>query len=486
MSTNDRFLGGVAPRTTPRTSAQTSSLRALVSKDERQTLSQADRIKLQNNAERGLESKYDLLDHVTLTDVQTLKAVYNMSIRTEELKEEMARYDMHEVMLIPNSMTYDASDGYYKPANGAQPVDLFTRASEIDLTLVCQFSEWMLNYGADYHGENLFWSGGKVLNSCTERLREKIEETASSFPMAYRTGPVYFVIMYQLILSSTPLSMRSVIRRLETMKLSDFEGENVKSAVSLLKGAVGLLDNNQSRPSDIVDIAFRILKTSSTAEFNTHVNAMRTNHDLGVKTVSLDELLHNVQLKYNELTINGEWELGTSTDQESAFAVSYECHSCGSADHFWRDCPTLDLDKVSSRLKALGIPASTPSGGRGRGRGRRNVRGGGRFSGSGRGNVFRIPPGANQPHIRRRGPLVERWCGSCQVWGSHATAQHKDAESAQVVALDAQSQVSSITTPSVPAPESSKPSPMTAETSSDDQAPHADDASIPTLLLDFI
>ena len=106
MATNDRFLG-IPPRAVPRTIREATNLRAIVSKETRQQLSQADRIKLQTNAERGLEVKYDLLDHVNLSDVETLKAVYNMSIRTEELRSDMARYDIHGVMTILNEVTYD-------------------------------------------------------------------------------------------------------------------------------------------------------------------------------------------------------------------------------------------------------------------------------------------------------------------------------------------------------------------------------------------
>ena len=141
MASNDRFLGGVAPLTTPRTISEAKGLRAIVSQNNRSTLTQAERIKLQTSAEKGLESKYDLLDNVNLTDVETLKAVYQMAIRTEELKEDMARYDIQEVFLIPNEMEWHTSDFEYHPASGAQAIDLFLSAADTDLELVKQASE---------------------------------------------------------------------------------------------------------------------------------------------------------------------------------------------------------------------------------------------------------------------------------------------------------------------------------------------------------
>ena len=70
MAANDRFLGGVAPRATARTLAKFTSLRTLVLKEDRAFLAQTERIKLQNNAEKGLETKYDLLDNVKCRNVE--------------------------------------------------------------------------------------------------------------------------------------------------------------------------------------------------------------------------------------------------------------------------------------------------------------------------------------------------------------------------------------------------------------------------------
>ena len=480
MATNDRFLG-VPPRATARTIAEATQLRAVVSKESRASLTQAEKIKLQGNAEKGLEIKYDLLDSVNLSDVDTLKAVYNMAIRTEELKEDMARYDMDGVFLIPNDFKYDATEDEYHPVQGAAPINLFDSAAEVEFGLVKLASQWMMRFRADFHIENLFWSGSKILNSCTPRLREKLEESTQGLSTQYKTGPVFFVMLYKLVLSSTPVSMRAVIRRLEDLKLSAFQGENVKSAVSLIKGAVGLLENNGAVPSDMIDIAFRIMKSSSSLEFNTHVNAMRTNHDLKVKTMELDDLLLNLQTKYNELTLNGEWDVGTNDDNQNSIFTSYECHSCGGTDHFWRQCPSQNMDRVALRLRELGVQ---PRGRGGRGRGR-----GGRGSAAPR-NVFRIPPGRGQPHVRRRGPLVERWCGTCGVWGSHASEQHSNAESAQCAVSDDQSHASALTQPTTATTVVPSTTPVESSTSTNSQQEPVrktvDDDSVPTLFLDFV
>ena len=102
----------------------------------------------------------------------------------------------------------------------------------------------MMKFGPDCHKKNMFWTATKILNSCTEELREKIEEIVQGYPVKHRTGT----------------------RKLEDLKLGLFEGENVQSATSLIKEAVGLLSYNGATPTDIMDIAFNIMKTSSTME----------------------------------------------------------------------------------------------------------------------------------------------------------------------------------------------------------------------------
>ena len=66
-----------------------------------------------------------------------------------------------------------------------------------------------------------------------------------------------------LILSSTPVRMRTIMKRLEHLTLKEFKDGSVGTAASLVRGAVSMMDNNKSIPTDIQEIVFRIMKTSS-------------------------------------------------------------------------------------------------------------------------------------------------------------------------------------------------------------------------------
>ena len=69
-----------------------------------------------------------------MSDVETLKAVYQMSIRTDELKNDLLRYDMAGIMTIPNKFTLDPQSGEMVPDVGAAPIG---RKRAINMALGC-------------------------------------------------------------------------------------------------------------------------------------------------------------------------------------------------------------------------------------------------------------------------------------------------------------------------------------------------------------
>ena len=152
------------------------------------------------------------------------------------------------------------------------------------------------------------------MNSCSQTLREKLEESVINMSPHHKTSPTYFKLMMDLILSSTPVSMRATIRRLEKLTLKVFKGENVVTAVSLIHGVLAKMDNNDAIPTDIHEIVLRLMKTSSTKEFNAYVTTLDTARELGIKTMSLEETLLRLQNKYKEFVDDENWQFGTNDD----------------------------------------------------------------------------------------------------------------------------------------------------------------------------
>ena len=122
--------------------------------------------------------------------------------------------------------------------------------------------------------------------------------------------------------------------------MKSFKGENLITAVSLIRGAVALLDNNESLPMDIEKIVFKILKTSSTPDFNTFTSMLENSFELKIQSLDLDQILDKVQNKYKEYTDDDKWVRFDS--DEAIFKVEEGteiCWNCYKPGHQVKDCP---------------------------------------------------------------------------------------------------------------------------------------------------
>ena len=443
MADYTRWLGGENPRDDARTTREAALMMAGIPKTARGALTASELSKLKKSAEEGLEHKFSLLaplDGSMTPTIDKLKGVYSVTIRVEELRNSLQMYDMADVFLIANEFAWDVNNDEFRPAQGAAPIDLFTSHADVSMDIIKKSSTFFQRRGQDYHVQNLFWSGTKILNSCDEELRKKIEEQIISFPVEHRTGPVYFKIMIGLILSSSASTMRVLTQQLSDLTIKDFDGESVITYASIMRGVVELLRNNGVVPRDSLDLIASGLKASSTDEFGDYVTHLVNAHSTGMLPLTEEDLLKKAEDKYLDLYARGKWEAGAGKDaQDSVFFVG-NCYNCGKPGHMARDCrsPKKDDENGNTAAGRDGAGRGRGYGGRGRGRGGRGGRGergwrGGRGAGRGErnqgadGEVKQSPPKPGEAHQRTGAKgRTEYWCGRCGRWTDHTTAQHRE------------------------------------------------------------
>ena len=85
---------------------------------------------------------------------------------------------MDDVFTIPSKYNENI------PAEDCEAINLFQECSKTDLSLVIQANKFYYAYGAEYHAENIKWSGEKISNSCSTSLREKILEEVQEFKVS--------------------------------------------------------------------------------------------------------------------------------------------------------------------------------------------------------------------------------------------------------------------------------------------------------------
>ena len=100
--------------------------------------------------------------------------------------------------------------------------------------------------------------GEKILNSCDATLRDKLIESTRGWSPMHKGGPTYLKLLMGLIVATSKKSLRLLLNKISTLKLTDFNGEDVGRAVSFLRGASLILNDNNALPSDFLHLILNI------------------------------------------------------------------------------------------------------------------------------------------------------------------------------------------------------------------------------------
>jgi hypothetical protein len=154
-------------------------------------------------------------------------------------------------------------------------------------------------------------------------------------------GPVYFKIMMETILASSPESLHDLTTLIQTTTLKDFYGKNVIEFMSFASGALEQLRNNSALPVDILLIMANALKQCETLDFVSYITTMYNNHVQHVKVCTVSDMLSSAKEEYIALVSAKKWTVGlTDPEQNSAFFAG-TCSACGVKGHTSNDpkCP---------------------------------------------------------------------------------------------------------------------------------------------------
>jgi hypothetical protein len=434
LTSGSLWLGGEKPRILARTRDEVAGVGLGVGKKDRASLKIKDKksyYKVRDNAIEGMKTKFTHLKAIDeKASVEHFEAIYSVITRFEDLSNQMIKNDMIDVFSIPSSFVSDSS-GNHIPSSSATPIQLFSDANQVDLQTVRDANAYYVKFGTDYHGENVVWSGEKILNSCDTDLRDKLVESTRNWPEEHKGGPTYLKLLLSLVLSTTEKSLRSLTDKLSKLIITDFPGENVTKAVSFIRGVVLILRDNQSLPSDLISLTLRIFKASTCEVFKLHVTNMDSLVELGVKSYDLDTLLTNLDQKYLELLGRSEWTPSSITkDQGSSFladgsrnnVLKIICFNCGAIGHGTNNCTKpLNDDDINLRKEIMtnyGKPSPHDRNKSDRSSQSRNQDR----------DPLKIPPRRNQPHEKVFDGVKKFWCGKagCRSWTDHSSSQHVD------------------------------------------------------------
>jgi len=394
-------------RTTARGDAQARAIVLTMTAEERHNLNPTEKGKYYSRVTEGITPKFDLTNYAE-GDTQ-LQTIYSVTMRVAELEQKIRMYAFDDVF------------GLAKPTRGA-PDDPGPRpnilSSYTSMTVedVRASTRWYRRYGQAWDLESLTWSEEFVKNSCDPVLREKVMEQVSQLDELERGGPTFFIVMIKLITTITEEGVRALTAKVATMKINKYEGENVMTVVSYLRGAIACLQNVNKLPHDIVAQVCDIMQTSSVEEFNKYFEMAKIAIHLQMKTFTVEELLATAQATYQELYNKGVW---TNGGNNSAFNARGKqqgerrprgvCWNCGEAGHMSNQCTKPKKQDGDRNNNNSNNPAP---------------------------NADRAwttkPPGSGESHEKEHptgSGTKWRWCGRCKRWTvgrkMHFTKDHK-------------------------------------------------------------
>ena len=240
--------------------------------------------------------------------------------------------------------------------------------------------------------------------------------------------------MIKKLVSRSEIALRGFQKKLENMKLTDFDGENVRDCVSFIGNANRMLKDHKCVPSDFKTMILEILSHCSCSRFVSKVDQIRNLIELKEKNYEVDQILNILEEDYTDKIGSGKWTAKDNNKVEgSTFSITLQdtmCLNCGKFGHMIKDCPeALDQQAIAKRKKLIfkqkeGTQTNGDNSNSNRGK-ENNFNSN---NNSGKKDPKKQPPKTGEAHVKTFNNKKLFWCGKCGRWGNHKTADHKTKE----------------------------------------------------------
>jgi hypothetical protein len=326
-----------------------------------------------------------------------LDSTYSFVSKVEHLILRLKNYAMDDVFMIvetlqvsnPFTNTNDATTDVVIDTT-VESIGLLSNYSKLTAAKVKLSCQAYFQYGDKVAIDNLMWSQNLILRSCSEALANTLNARLSILPPYQRGGPTVFMLLAELMLSSTDKTSNNILNKLQYVRLSHYN-ENVEQAVAVLYANVQRLEACNKLPPNINYTLINILQTSSVFAFRSHFATLHSMDDPRVQDPH--KMLHEAVVRYRILKDDDRWNPVVNSKQQSTFVAT-----SGSAS------PAVSVSaspQSATTLKThdfLGNP------------------------------IDRTPPSHDESKTRMNSSKgrEEMWCAECGRWGSHLDAGHLD------------------------------------------------------------
>jgi hypothetical protein len=287
-------------------------------------------------------------------DTEILKNVHNLQYQIKALKNHVVEYDMANVFTIVVPVDINGS-----PELHEERYNLFDNYPKLTSELVgnsnAYYSQWIED---DYVTENLNLSYNLIKNNTDDSLFNKCLEEYEMFHPMQQGGPLILFLVLKKVHNASEQHLEHLKDKVETLKISDLEGENVDTAVSLINAAYSIFISSsiatQSRvPPEWSKTLIRVFQTTTVPEFNQifkdeEKDARRDADKNGGQPQwpTHKQLTRLATVSYNRIKSSGHWDIPKSKSKgylnlptKGPPQPDYKCWNCGEPGHRLDGCP---------------------------------------------------------------------------------------------------------------------------------------------------
>ena len=299
---------------------------------------------------------------------EKLQDSYDVIAQINRLKSALTSVDMLDVFTV---IKYE--DGKESDLTNLTQINLLENFPSVTVEEVARSNKWYRTMPKGnqkkWIAQNLTVTGICIQNNTDEELLNLVLDEYQEFKEVERGGPLLFKLIIDQIQMTTELAIDHLIMLIKSIRITEYQGENVSTVASLIKGAVKRIKNYNTGdstsgsstmsklPSDINQhLAKTTFQSTSVPEFNEMFAKLVTEHNLhvhsrskmGSKLPDIDALLHLAVSTYNTLSHTSEWT-GITTAGKSAFVgqpsnqegkkTEQSCFNCGKLGCKLDTCP---------------------------------------------------------------------------------------------------------------------------------------------------
>ena len=327
-----------------------------VSKHDRYSLDAKELRQFEESVIKKVHPRYSLLAPPTGdtkdSDSQ-LKESMGLYQLIESTQSAHRRHDIDDVwsIIFPVDIAAGPSLELDPVSGGPRKMSLYkeyVNLTQLQVATSCYwYRMWPSQSTCPYFQDNLRL-GFEFMEKHTDlRLHQKVMETYSKYDSVYQGGPLYFKILIDLLVTNTEHMAESIIANITNFRISSLQGENVSTAVSMLKANCESLYHIKRLPSDIEVRLLRVYQTTSVPEFNS------------VFKSQYDARQYALLNPFQATVLPGTFSLQTygAVDQTRLYQLCETLH--GTAQNLYTQLrPTWD---VPSKPSTTGFTATSPS-----------------------------------------------------------------------------------------------------------------------------